>query len=233
MSLFNGNLYLIYASHSDTTPYYGEVIGFNPQTLAITQKFITTPNAGNGEGGIWQGRAGPIFDTINGNHYMYLLTGNGNFDQSSGSPYTTGTDWGESALKIGLDSVDSDKNLLVPYADTRFWFTPSNWSQLNTGTPSQTDSNGNVTVPGKANDRDLGAGGFLALPDQAQGSHTHIMIGGGKAGVSLCARPDSLGGDTSNDTGAIQELSNPSGSSIFSTPAYFNGYIYYGDATMP
>ena len=224
MAFYNGMLYLVYASHSDTTPYYGEILGYKASTLALTSKFITSPNNA-GYAGIWQGGAGPIIDET-GN--LYVMTGNGNFDQNSGAPYTTATNWGESVLRLNPGTLDSNGNILLSYSSDPHgngWFTPNNWSQLNAGTPTVGGT------PGLPNDRDLGAGGLLALPDQTQGSHTHIMVGGGKAGVLYVLDRDVLGGNTANDSGAIQELSNPSGAAIFSTPAYFNGYIYYGDAT--
>jgi large repetitive protein len=209
MVLYNGILYLSFASHSDQTPYYGEIMGYNASTLTLVQTFITTPNGSNGgEGGLWQSGAGPAIDT-NGN--MYLITGNGPFDQNAGS-----NDWGESVLKLPTNSPATQ--IPLSFSDTTSWFTPNNWSQLNSG--------GN----GLASDRDLGSGGMLLLPDQTQGSHTHIMVGGGKAGVLYVLDRDSLGGISANDTTAIQEILEPSGTSLFVTPAYFNGNIYYAPA---
>ena len=216
ITLFNGVVYLVYASHSDVTPYYGEILGYDAATLTLKSRFIDTPNRSTGSG-IWQGGAGPMFDASTGN--MFLMTGNGSFDQNSGAPSTAATDWGESVLRLSTTKLDANGYLQMPFGDTTSWFTPSDWNALNMG--------GN----GLANDRDLGAGGLLALPDQAQGSHPHIMVGGGKAGVLYVLDRDVLGGLTSNDSGAIQELSNPSGAAIFTTPAYFNGYIYYGDGS--
>ncbi len=68
---------------------------------------------------------------------------------------------------------------------------------------------------------------MLLLPDQTEGNHPHIMIGGGKAGVLYVLDRDSLGGNTPGDNAVIQEIVDPSGASFYSTPAYFNGNIYY------
>lgn len=212
MILYNGVIYLTYASHSDEQPYYGEILGYNATTLQQVSTFITVPNNTGGEAGIWQSGAGPAIDA-SGN--MYVVTGNGVFDQNASS-FTTATDWGESVLKLPTDTTGA---IQLPFSDTTSWFTPSNWAQLNSGD--------NQVTPGLPGDRDLGSGGMLLLPDQTQGSHTHIMVGGGKAGVLYVLDRDSLGGINANDSSAIQEILEPSGNSLFVTPAYFNGNIYY------
>jgi large repetitive protein len=220
MVLYNGILYLAYASHSDETPYYGEILGYDVTSFParLVKTFITTPNGppANGgsapgqEGGIWQSGAGPAIDTA-GN--MYVITGNGSFDQR-----LDGNDWGESVLKLPTNSSQTEIPLI--FSDTTSWFTPQDWQLLN---------NGN-NAANLAPDRDLGGGGLLLLPDQTQGSHPHIMVGGGKAGVLYVLDRDSLGGINANDSTAIQEIAEPAGSSLFTTPSYFNGNIYYAPA---
>ena len=220
MVLYNGILYLAYASHSDETPYYGEILGYDVTSFParLVKTFITTPNGppANGgsspgqEGGIWQAGAGPAIDS-NGN--LYVMTGNGSFDQRS-----DGNDWGESVIKLPTNSPQTQMPLI--FSDTTSWFTPQDWQLLNSG------NNALNLAP----DRDLGGGGLLLLPDQTQGSHTHIMVGGGKAGVLYVLDRDSLGGINANDSTAIQEIAEPSGSSLFTTPSYFNGNIYYAPA---
>ncbi len=58
MVLYNGILYLTYASHSDVGPFYGEILGYDAKTLQLLKTFITTPNVLGGEAGIWQGGGG-------------------------------------------------------------------------------------------------------------------------------------------------------------------------------
>ncbi|WP_035347938.1 malectin domain-containing carbohydrate-binding protein [Edaphobacter aggregans] len=205
MVLYNGIIYLAYASHSDETPYHGEILGYDATTLQLVKSFIVSPN--DMEGGIWQSGAGPAIDS-EGN--LYVVTGNGAFDQAP-SQYTGATDWGESVLRLPTNTAGE---ILIPFSDTTSWFTPSDWAQLNNG------------GPGLANDRDLGGGGMLLLPDQP-GNHPHIMVGGGKAGVLYVLDRDNLGGLTQDDAAAIQEIIEPAGTSLFVTPAYFNGNIYY------
>ena len=204
MTLYNGIVYISYASHSDTQPYHGEIIGYNATTLqqVPSQTFITTPNGE--EGGIWQAGAGPAFDT-SGN--IFVSIANGAWDQKNPQ---NGTDWGESMLKI---STTSGTGLSVSFSNTLNWFTPNIWNTLNGG------------------DLDLGSGGLCLLPDQA-GPHTHIMVGGGKGAVLYVVDRDNLGGIATPDN-AIQEISEVGGDWLFVTPAYYNGYIYYSPSGGP
>jgi large repetitive protein len=206
MVLFNGIVYLSYASHSDTKPYHGEILGYDANTLQLVKTFIATPNGVTGqdpEGGFWGGGAGPAIDS-QGN--MFVAVANGAFDQAA-SQYTTGTDWGESFLKLPTTG-----SFNVSFSNPLNWFTPNNWAYLNGG------------------DLDLGSSGLLLLPDQAAGPHPHIAVGGGKGGVLYVVDRDNLGGLHTPDN-AIQEIAEPHG--LFVTPAYFNGYIYYSSAGGP
>ena len=199
MALYNGVIYLAYASHSDTQPYHGELLGYDAQTLALVKTFIATPNGP--EGGFWGSGASPAIDS-QGN--MFIPVANGPFDQKA-SPFTSGTNWGESVLKLPTNTTGS---IQVSFSNTLSWFTPNNWSTLNNG------------------DLDLGSSGFLLLPDQTGGTHPHIMVGGGKGAVLYVLDRDNLGG-INNPDNAIQEIPESGGHWLFVTPAYFNGNIYY------
>jgi large repetitive protein len=200
MVLFNGVVYLSYGSHGDTQAYHGEILGYDANTLQLVKTFITTPNGGpneNVEGGFWGGGAGPAVDS-QGN--MFVMVANGAFDQAA-SQFTTGTNWGESILKLPTTG-----SFNVSFSNPLNWFTPSNYADLNGG------------------DVDLGSSGLLLLPDQAAGTHQHIAVGGGKGGILYVVDRDNLGGLHTPDN-SIQEVAE--GRRLFVTPAYFNGYIYY------
>ena len=204
LALYNGIVYLSYASHSDTDPYHGEVIGYDATTLQLVKSFVTSPNSGT-KAGIWAGGASPAVDT-QGN--MYLTTGNGPFDQNTG-PGFSGTDWGMSFLKLPTTGT-----FTVNYNNPLNWFTPNAWQTLNNG------------------DTDIGSSGVILLPDQSGGTHTHILAGGGKGGTLYVLDRDSMGGLATPDN-AIQEIQEPGQKSLFVTPAYYNGYIYYAPAGGP
>ena len=98
--LANGVVYVAWASHGDSDPYHGWVLGYNATTLQQVAVFNATPNGSRG--GIWQSANGPAADS-SGN--IFVITGNGTFDADIG-----GVDFGESFLKLstnaGLTLVD-------------------------------------------------------------------------------------------------------------------------------
>jgi hypothetical protein len=143
--------------------YTGWVMAYNKATLTQTGIFATE-TVGNGGAGVWQSGRPPVVDSSG---YVYVFTGNG---------YTTGydgvDDFSESVLKLnpanGLSLVD--------------WFTPSNWSTLDT------------------DDLDLASSGPMLIPG------TSLLAGGGKAGIMYLLNTNGLGHETSGDSGAIQTV---------------------------
>jgi hypothetical protein len=88
------------------------------------------------------------------------------------------------------------------------FFSPSNQSNL------------------ESEDLDLGSGGTAVIVDEPTGPLQHLLIGGGKTGELFVLNRDNLGGNTNNDSGAVQSfsLSNP----IFATPAFWQNTMYVG-----
>ena len=88
-------------------------MAYDAHTLAQKGVFNDTPDGT--EGGIWLSDTGPAADA---NDNVYVPTGNGTFDVSSG-----GRDYGDTLLKLGLQSslVVSD------------YFTPHDQGALNNG----------------------------------------------------------------------------------------------------
>ncbi len=93
LALVNGVVYVSWASHEDTPPYYGWVVGFDASTLAVTNILNVTPNVQYG--GIWMSGAAPSADS---NNNLYLITGNGIFDVTNGS--APNNDFGDSFLQL-------------------------------------------------------------------------------------------------------------------------------------
>lgn len=119
--LANGNVYIGFAAFTESQVWHGWLFAYSATTLAQTAVFCTTPN-GDG-GGIWMSGSGAAVDNA-GN--LYLTVGNGTFDGTS--------DWGETILKLSPSLAILD------------WFTPANWSSLNSG------------------DLDLGSGTAMLIP---------------------------------------------------------------------
>lgn len=97
LALVNGTVYIAWAAHEDTPPWYGWIIGYNAANLAQSYVFNVDPNTPSspligtaGAGGIWMAGGAPAADSA-GN--LYLLTANGAFD-----PTTQG--YGDSLLQL-------------------------------------------------------------------------------------------------------------------------------------
>jgi hypothetical protein len=78
------------------------------------------------------------------------------------------------------------------------------------------------------NDADQGSGGVMILPDNSSTGAPHQLIGGGKDGYMIVLNRDNLGKEHASDL-AIQEIKTGVGkySNIFSSPAFWNGTVYY------
>jgi hypothetical protein len=90
-------VYIAWASHEDTPPYYGWMIGYTYSGSAFTRTAVlnVTPNAQYG--GIWMAGGAPAADASN----IYVLTANGTFDATSAT--APKNDYGDSLLKLASD----------------------------------------------------------------------------------------------------------------------------------
>jgi hypothetical protein len=93
LALVNGTVYIAWASHEDTAPYYGWIMGYNASNLTQTAVLNVSPNVGYG--GIWMGGGAPAVDSSNN---LYLITGNATFDATSAT--APNNDYGDSFLKL-------------------------------------------------------------------------------------------------------------------------------------
>jgi len=162
LALANGVVYVAWASHEDKTPYYGWVMGYNASNLTQASVFNDTPNKAPNQGGIWMSGAAPAVDT-SGN--LYLITGNGSFDASSGT--APKNDYGDTLLELTSSlSVSS-------------YFTPSDQNMDNT--KDMDFGSGGATV-------------LVSLPGNGGSTPTCLAIGGGKDGYFYSLNCNSLGG---------------------------------------
>ena len=196
--IFNGVVYTSWASHCDHTPYTGWVIGFDEATLARVSVLNLIPN-GN-DGAMWNAGSGPALDA-DGN--LYVLTGNGTFDSSLNSGgFPVNANYGNAIVKI------STANSALSVLD---YFTMSN---------SISESNADV---------DLGSGGVMLIPpvNGSQGSPVSLAVGAGKDGNIYVVDRTNIGKFHPNGDLIYQELPGALGQ-VFSSPAWFNGKLYYG-----
>jgi outer membrane protein assembly factor BamB len=197
--LSQGTLYLSFTSHCDAPPYSGWVMAYSEKTLAQLAVFNAAPNSGGGGPAIWMAGGGPAADAAGD---VYLLTANGGFETTlDAGGFPSGGDYGNSFLKL-----DGTQLTVVDY------FAMSN---------EETES---------AADMDLGSGGILLLPDltDASGSTQYLAVGAGKDGNLYVVNRESLGKFSPSANNIWQELDGALPGGIWSTPAYFNGTLYYG-----
>jgi hypothetical protein len=124
----NGVVYVAFASRADINPYHGWILGYDARTLQQVQVFNDSPNGERG--GIWQGGQPPAA-AADGN--IFLMTGNGTFDASTG-----GTEYGDSFIK--LSAQESGGLSVVDY------FTPYNQATL-AKDDEDLGSGGNIVIP--------------------------------------------------------------------------------------
>jgi len=91
--LYNGVVYMCWASHCDWSPYHGWVIGYDAATLKQKYVYNTTPNGGLA--GIWMSGQAPAVDDKG---YIYISTGNGSVGYKGNEADTINR--GESLLKL-------------------------------------------------------------------------------------------------------------------------------------
>jgi outer membrane protein assembly factor BamB len=223
ITLTGGHLYLAFSSHGDNSPYHGWVLGFNAKTLALTAAINVTPNAigtspsNLAGGGIWQAGGKLPVDSAG---FLYLMTGNGIFDETLTGGFPSEGNFGDSFLKL---AVDPSSTVNAPHINgwglkVVDYFTPFNEKALTTA------------------DEDVGSGGSLVLPDAA-GSHAdpHLLVGTGKEGRVYLLNRDNLGKFNQSTDHVVQE--SPSAPAavggVWGNPAYFRDHlgvqrIYFG-----
>jgi uncharacterized repeat protein (TIGR01451 family) len=151
------------------------------------------------DGGIWSAGSGPAAD---GNGNLYLLTGNGTFDTTLASGFPSLGDYGNAFVKVSTAG---------PLSVTDYF----------TMTNTLSESGGDV---------DLGAGGLLLLPplNNTQGQPVSLVVGAGKDTNIYVVSQNNLGGFSPSMDSIYQLMSNALPSGTWSSPAWFNGNLYYG-----
>jgi hypothetical protein len=213
--LANGQVYTSWSSFCDDPPYTGWVMTFSAADLSLTSVLNVNPNGyptssylddGSGNS-FWNSGAGPAADSA-GN--VFNITANGPFDENldaNGFPVTQ--DYGDSFLKMSFDPTNG-----LAVAD--YW-TPYNQQFL-------ADS-----------DLDLGSAGVLLLPDltDANGQVHHLAISSAKDENIYVVDRDNMGHfDPDSNSTLYQEVPQATSGS-WSSPAYFNGYVYFGGVGDP
>lgn len=196
----NGTVYTSWGSHCDQGAYAGWVLSYNETTLAQTGVLSLAPNGS--EAGIWASGSGPAIDPA-GN--LFLLTGNGTFDTALNSAgFPSQNDYGNAFVRIPTGGP-------LSVAD---YFTMAN------------------TVSESDHDVDLGSGGLMLLPplDNGQGNGTTVslVVGAGKDGNIYVLDQANLGTFHPAADSIYQQMTGALPGGAWSSPAWFNGRLYYG-----
>ena len=200
--LLNGSVYTMWSSHCDIAPYTAWIIVYSETTLARTIVFNLAPNSGGAGPSIWMAGGAPAVDS-SGN--IYVLAANGVFETTlNGNGFPNKGDYGNAFVKM------STANSSLSVAD---YFQEVGEMTENT------------------DDTDLGSGSAMVLPDmQDSGGVTRrLAVGAGKDGHLYVVNRDNMGKYNSGSNNIWQDLSNVLPGGIWSTPAYFNKTVYYGD----
>jgi hypothetical protein len=196
--LLNGTIYTSWGSHCDIQPYTGWMMAYNESSLKQTAVLNFAPNGQ--AAALWNAGAGPAADS-SGN--IYVALGNGTFDTvltAQGLP--SQGDYGNAMVKVQTPNL-----AVLDY-----------WTMYN-------------SVLESSEDKDLGAGGLMVLPNQTDstGKVRHLAAAAGKDGNLYLADLDNMGHyDSANDGTIYQQLSAALPGGMWSSPAYFNGRVYYG-----
>ncbi len=127
---------------------------------------------------------------------------------------------GDLYLMSGVDAGDQNYTPLL-YNDSFLRLDPNNLSVLDYFAP-----NSNSLLA--QNDGDLGSGANILMPDNNSGT-PHEVIGGGKDGNIFVVNRDKMGGYNASGNDVIQTVRTGDSQldNIFSTPVYWNGFVYY------
>ena len=198
---YGTNLYLAFTSHCDQRPYTGWVMNYSSRTLAQISVIDVTPN-GN-EGAIWMDGDGLASDP-GGN--IYFLDGNGTFDTTLTSQgFPINGDYGNAFIKL---------------TNTAGTLNVSDYFNMHN------------TVQESNSDEDLGSGGLVVLPDMYDNNGVvhHLAAGSGKDSNIYVVNRDNMGKwNASNDSAIYQEIDGALPGGMWSSPAYFNNTVYFGD----
>lgn len=198
---YGGTLYISFTSHCDGRPYTGWIMAYNSRTLAQTSVIDVTPNGY--EGSVWMSGEGLAADA-SGN--IYFLDANGLFDTTLNSGgFPINGDYGNAFMKLSTTGGTLDVADYFNMYDT---------------------------VQESDNDEDLGSGGAIVLPDLTDnnGGVHHLAVGAGKDTNIYIVDRDNMGKfNPNNDDAIYQEIDGALPGGVWSSPAYWNNTVYYGD----
>jgi FG-GAP repeat len=203
--LTNGTIYTSWGSFCDFAPFTGWIIAYNEQTLAQTLVFNTNPNGTPSSSDLPDGSGSGVWQSgqppaVDSAGNLYVSTGNGPFDTNLDSNgFPVSNDYGDTLLK------------LTPGLQVTNYFTPTDQLSL------------------AENDGDFGSGGPMVLDiSDSDSTIHHLVVSAGKDSNIYVVDRDTMGGFSSPINNIYQVLIDVLPGGVWSSPAYFNGSIYWG-----
>jgi hypothetical protein len=222
LSLVNGELYVEWSSHGDQPPYHGYLVAWDVSNLAgngfvLKGVFNDTPNGG--EGGIWQGAGTPVF--YNGAIFMEIGNGSGATGNFDANDFPTDGNYGQSVVKLVVDPTTSPTNQNI----NGWGFKVADYF-----TPYDADNDNN-------NDDDFSSG--TALVASSIPNVPEVLVAATKDGSVFVINPNNMGKFSASGDNVLNAVFNGShnvppqvlSGGSFSTPAFFNGDIYWVSGT--
>jgi hypothetical protein len=201
--LAQGQVFTVWASHCDYTPYNGWIMAFDAATLTQTAAINLTPKGS--QGGIWD-VAGLGLDAGGG---LYTLLGNGKFDTTlTVAGFPVNADYGNAAVRVTLTGTT--------LAVTDYFTSWNTTAQSNADT--DLGSGSPLLIPDQVD---------------SAGATRHLMLAAGKDMNLYLLDRDDMGkynGNVTSTDAIYQELPAAFSHPMFSAPVYFNGSIYFADA---
>jgi hypothetical protein len=206
LTLVSGTVYVAWAAHEDSDPWYGWLMGYTFDGMAFSQTSVFNTAPDTSRGGIWMSNGAPAAD-VNG--HLYVITGNGPFDASGTSAPTD--DYGDSFLQLsGALAVTS-------------WFAPSDEATDATGDKDFGAGGAAVVLNLDSSANPLGLN-HLVVGGGKDGV-LYLLNGDAMGGVGV---PGGMG-----DTLALQNFTVDSHNMIFATSAFWNNTLYISTVGGP
>jgi len=198
--LLNSKIYTAWGSFCDNEHYTGWVIAYNESDLSQAQVLNTNPNGTPPSNDLTDGSGNGIWQAGN----APAVDSNGYiYVTTSNGPFDpTQNDYGDSVLKL--------PNNTLTVGD---YFTPFD------------------QFAAAVNNTDFGSGGPMVLPDLFDMNNNvhHLLVAAGKDENLYLLDRDNLGHfNSSNNNQIYQELGGVLTGGVWSSPAYFNTFIYFG-----
>jgi hypothetical protein len=205
--LSGGTVYIGFGAHCDLGAYRGWVLAVRVTGTPQVRSVWTTEAGTGGGAGIWQAGGGLMSDGTgpDGAPRVFFATGNGLSPPALPGHQPPGY-LGDAVVRLGQDAAG--------HLVARDFFAPHDVAAL------------------AQDDRDLGSGGPVALPDGfGTPSHPHLLVQDGKDGRVFLLDRDDLGGREQGPRGtdaAVQILGPMRG--VWGHPAVYpgeGGWVYY------